>query len=93
MRFALRRPAARPVSPRGRRLPGGDVPILWTPAAAYPAERDAPRLGETTEWLLLRHLRGGPPALAAPSTTTEITRRERRALPGRTAGVPAPRGR
>jgi hypothetical protein len=134
LRFALRRPAARPVSPRGHRPPGGDVPILWTglpehrraqdvripgvgrralarlltapadeacpprPRACLPAE-PYPALGETTERLLLRHLRDGRsdlprrPALDAPSTTTDITRRERRPLPGRQVGIPAPRGR
>jgi hypothetical protein len=97
MRFALRRPAARPVSPRGHRPPGGDVPILWTGLPDHPGQ-DA--LGETTERLLLGHLRAARPvrakrrpALDAPSTTTEITRRERRTLPGRPAGIAAPRGR
>lgn len=92
--------AARTAPPRTGALvpaPAGSAPGTG-PAAAYAAEQAVSRLGETTERLLLRHLRDGRPAarrpaLDAPSTTTEITRRERRALPGRPAGVPASRGR
>ncbi|GAB2872949.1 hypothetical protein GCM10027176_88100 [Actinoallomurus bryophytorum] len=77
--------------------------------ATCPSGETAHRLGETTDSLLLRHLRtrpakdaspppepigtARPPMLDAPSTITEIPRRERRLLPGRQAGDSTPRTR
>ena len=40
MRFAVRRPATRPASPRGHRPPDGDVPALWAGPSRRPAARD-----------------------------------------------------
>jgi hypothetical protein len=97
----------------------GEVPQVLTPTRVMsgrpvtcPSGETAHRLGETTDGLLLRHLRtrpakdapgpaaplglngpARPPMLDAPSTTTEIPRRERRLLPGRKAGASTPRTR
>jgi hypothetical protein len=40
LRFAVRRPATRPASPRGHRPPGGDVPALRAGSSRRPAARD-----------------------------------------------------
>ena len=69
----------------------GDAPEVLTPTRvtagrppAWPSGETVHRLGETTDTLLLRHLR---------TTTTEIPRRERRPLTGRKAGALTPRTR
>lgn len=101
------------------RVVAGEDPEVLTPTRvmagrppARPCGETVHQLGETTDSLLLRHLRtrpakdaprpagplglnrpARPPVLDAPSTTTEIPRRERRPLPGRKAGASAPRTR
>ena len=54
MRFAVRRPATRPASPRGHRPPGGDLPALQAGPSRWLAGRDdcpdaspAERMGDT----------------------------------------------
>jgi hypothetical protein len=63
------------------------APEVLVPTRVLPARREqTARLGETTDRLLLHHLRGGP-------TTTDIPGREWRSLPGVQAGALTPRGR